>query len=53
MVKGFKARSQNCENLRHVCPSIRPSTWNNTIPTAQILIKFKIKFFFRKYAEKI
>jgi len=34
------------------CPSVRPSTWNNSAPTGRIFIKFDT-IIFRKYVEKI
>jgi hypothetical protein len=28
-----------------VCPSVRPSAWNNSAPTGQIFIKFDMRYF--------
>jgi len=38
----LQARRQTCEKLRHVCPSIRSSTWSNSAPAGQIFVKFGV-----------
>ena len=33
-------------HFRHVCPSVRPSAWNNSAPTGRIFMKFDMSIFF-------
>jgi hypothetical protein len=46
--------SQNCEKrlLALSCLSDRPSTWNNSAPTVQIVMKFDIRVFFENLLRK-
>jgi len=37
---------------RHVCLSVRPSAWNNSIPTGQIFMKFGFWVSFEKLSRK-
>jgi hypothetical protein len=39
--------------LRHVCPSLRPSAWNNSTPTGQIFMKFDIGGFFENLSRML
>jgi len=38
--------SKSDYQLRHVCPYVRPSTWNNSAPTEWGFIKFDFQVFF-------
>ena len=35
-------------SLRHVCPAVFPSAWNNSASTRRILMKFDIRAYFEK-----
>ena len=51
----FQGALQNCERecwIRHVCLSVRPSTWYNSALTGRILMEFD-GIFFEKSVEKI
>ena len=39
--------------LRHVCPSVRLSAWNNSAPTGRIFMKFDSFGFFEKSSRKL
>ena len=38
--------------LRHVCPYVCHSAWNNSVPTGRILLKFDIRGFFENLSRK-
>jgi len=42
LIRRFREIAKSDYELHHVCPSVRPSTWNNSAPTGQILMKFDI-----------
>jgi len=35
--------------LRHVCPPVRPSSWNNSAPTGRIFMKLIFEYFAKMY----
>jgi hypothetical protein len=55
-LRNFYARSQNCEkrllasSCLSVCPSVRPPTWKNSVPTERICMKLDIWVFFENRA---
>ena len=52
IISHLKARSQDCEKLRHVCPCVRLSAWNNSTPIARIFMKSDISAFFKNLSRK-
>ena len=54
MLVCFRKTAKSSYQLRSiVCPSVRPSTWNNTSPTAEIFMKFDICTFLGNMSRKI
>ena len=47
-----KLRKATIRFVVSVCPSVRPSAWNNSAPTGRIFMKFDIWIFFENLSKK-